>query len=207
MAVRYSAARLEQSSDSKRLCIGLVSHLYKSMEAANKVPTWDHLAKLQDSIPVMEKNIGREWGAKSEKKAEADEFDIDPPELVEEVSDAEDTASSNSSVSSLEEEPEDAAEECDEDEVETADLRSVPWLLPKKGGQMHIRRLSSEARSMEDDTPLCRDAAFVWGYLSGEGTCSAGLLHAEWCVDCLNIYSRVKPALVNVLRQGDEHYN
>ena len=82
-------------------------------------------------------------------------------------------------------------------------MESLPWLLPGLGTFIHVRRPPTEAKSEADNTPLCRDGAFVYGFQSGEGLEDAAAANRKWCTPCLAKLRKTKPALVKIMETDD----
>ena len=71
-------------------------------------------------------------------------------------------------------------------------IKDAEWIAPKRGQLVHALRNVDDAASHEDDTPLCRDGAFMFGFVRGRGDAGASALHRRWCPACLHRVGRAR---------------
>ena len=172
MAVRYSAAKLESSAQTRRMCLLAISKL-KSGEAEDMA-----IRNMAGNAKLMQSEVlGADWGTDAAEVCKAHEQGL----LAQKMVQKEPAPESRTSSSAEEEEASRGSTDAEED-VQIED-DEVEWALP--GGsksKIHWCRLDCDPE--EAPIPYCRNIPFAWGCTRGLGMRGAEETGREWSPRC-----------------------
>ena len=156
MFVRYSAARLETSASTRRVCLAA---LWSATDD-------EAVRQAEDPQALYKAVLGPEWGRQ-----------LDEPALSPEASQS--SSSSSSSTSSHDS----ASVDSDVSDVSLTSQSGVHWILPTgANSRLHLCRFDP---GEEDDLlPSCRHAPFRLGAQRGQGMVDAAQTSRQWSPRC-----------------------
>ncbi|CAK0797313.1 unnamed protein product, partial [Prorocentrum cordatum] len=186
MCVRYSAARLETSAMSRRVCL----HALHEAHCAGATDD-EQLRHQANHDELYRQALGIHWGEGAQRAVFGDAEHPQPREDLHVVEEPEQAGGSGSSSNS-----DDTSAGSSSSCAELLDPVEVRWLLPgNKNSKLHLAR--DDGFDESACVPACRQSPFKWGCEVGVGLDVAGRTGRSWSPRCLRRLRRlVGPAAV-----------
>ena len=156
MFVRYSAARLETSASTRRVCLHAMAHATDD----------ESVRQAEDPQALYKQVLGPDWGRR-----------LLEPGLSPE------TSSSSSSTSESSSSSDSASVDSEVSDCSVASHSAVHWILPA-GADSRLHLCRFDPGEEDDLMPICRHTPFRFGAQRGQGLVNAAQTGRQWSPRC-----------------------
>ena len=172
MAVRYSAAKLESSAQTRRVCLLAVSKLKRG--EAEDMATRSMAGKI---LRMQNDVLGPDWGTDAAEVSQPPQLGTLAQKMVQKG------LSSESRTSSSTEEDEASRGSTDAEEDNQIEDDEVEWVLPG-GSKSKVHWCRTDCDPEGAPIPCCKNTPLVWGYVRGLGMREAEATGRQWSPRC-----------------------